>query len=222
MLAGLIITLVGLVGLFAAAPLGRHVAGLFKMVASTGFIGAAIDAGVFHSVYGGLVLAGLFFSWWGDLLLVSKNERIFLMGLVAFFLAHVAYAAAFVALGVNPLCALGAAVALAVPAALMLRWLGPHLGGMRGPVHAYVAIISVMVALAVGAVMGRASWSVSAGLSMGDAPWLVLVGALTFYVSDIFVARERFVTPSPLNERLGLPLYYAAQLALAFSIFSVL
>ncbi len=208
MLAGLIITLVGLVGMFAAAPLGRQAAGLFKMVASTGFIGAAIDAGAFHSVYGGLILAGLFFSWWGDLLLVSKNERIFLMGLVAFFLAHVTYAAAFIAIGISPLWALGAAAVLTVPATVMLRWLHPHLGDMLRPVQAYVAVISIMATLA-------------AGAAVAGAPWTVPAGAALFYLSDIFVARERFVTASPLNERVGLPLYFAAQLALAFSIFTV-
>lgn len=209
MLAGLIITLVGLVGTLASASLGRHIAGLFKMVASTGFIGAAIDAGAFHSVYGGLILAGLFFSWWGDLFLISGNARIFLMGVGAFFLAHVAYAAAFVALGINAPGMLGAAAVLTVPAVLMLRWLHPHLGDMRNPVQAYVAVISLMVALA-------------AGAAMAGATWLVPVGAAVFYVSDIFVARDRFVTPSALNQRIGLPLYYAAQIALAFSVFSTL
>jgi uncharacterized membrane protein YhhN len=208
MLAGLIITLVGLVGTLATASLGRHVAGLFKMVASAGFVGAAIDAGAFHNVYGGLVLAGLFFSWWGDLFLISSNARIFLMGVGAFFLAHVTYAAAFVALGIAPLWMLGAAAVLTVPAVLMLRWLHPHLGDMRNPVQAYVAIISLMAATA-------------AGAAMGGATWLVPVGAALFYVSDIFVARERFVSHSPVNQRIGLPLYYAAQLALAFSIFAV-
>ncbi len=213
MLPGLIITLVGLVGTFVTASLGKYVAGLFKMVASTGFIGAAIcafiNAETPHPVYGGLILAGLFFSWWGDLFLISTNARIFLMGVGAFFLAHVSYAAAFVALGVSPLWMVGAAAALTVPAALMLRWLRPHLGDMLNPVQAYVAMISLMAALA-------------AGAAMGGAPWLVPAGAALFYVSDIFVARDRFVSPSPLNQFAGLPLYYAAQLALAFSIFYVL
>ena len=103
MLVGLIITLVGLVGALVSAPWGRHVAGLFKMVASTGFIGVAIcaciNAETFNPVYGGLILAGLFFSWWGDLFLVSVNKHIFLMGVGAFFLAHLTYAAAFIASG---------------------------------------------------------------------------------------------------------------------------
>ena len=96
---------------------------------------------------------------------------------------------------------------LSVPATLLLRWLNPHLGDMQKPVWAYVAVISLMTALAGGA-------------AMGNAPWPVPVGAVLFYLSDVFVARDRFVTPSPLNERIGLPLYYAAQLALAFSIFA--
>ena len=213
MLPGLIVTLVGLVGaLVAAVFLGRHFAGLCKMVASTGFIGMAIcayiNAEMVHPVYGGLILAGLFFSWWGDLFLISETQPIFLMGVGAFFLAHVAYAAAFIAVGISPLWALAAAVVLAVPAAVMLRWLHPHLGDLRNPVYAYMAVISVMVALAAGAAVNGVSWTVP-------------VGAVLFYVSDIFVARDRFVTPSPLNQRIGLPLYYAAQIALAFSIFSI-
>ena len=68
-----------------------------------------------------------------------------------------------------------------------LTWLRPHLGDMRGPVYAYVAVISVMTALAGGA-------------AMNDATWSVPVGAVLFYLSDVFVARDRFVTPSPIND----------------------
>jgi len=210
MLPGLIITLVGLVGTLATAPLGKYVSGLFKMIASTGFIGAAIcaliNAEASHPVYGGLIIAGLFFSWWGDLFLISETKPIFLLGVGAFFLAHVGYAAAFIAIGISPLWTLVAAAVLAVPAAVLLRWLNPHLGDLRIPVYAYITVISVMVALAVGAFMDGSSW-------------LVPVGAAVFYVSDIFVARDRFVTPSPNNQRIGLPLYYAAQIVLAFSVF---
>ena len=161
--------------------------------------------GRFIRFMGGLILAGLFFSWWGDLFLVSNNERIFLMGVGAFFLAHVTYGAAFIAIGVDPLWTVIAAAVLAVPAVVMLRWLHPHLGDMRIPVYAYIAVISVMAALAAGATVKGTSW-------------LVPVGVVLFYVSDIFVARDRFVKRTPMNERIGLPLYYAAQIALACSI----
>ncbi|HEX2865329.1 MAG TPA: lysoplasmalogenase family protein, partial [Deinococcales bacterium] len=55
----------------------------------------------------------------------------------------------------------------------------------------------------------------AAGLSR-SAPGVVL-GGLAFFASDLLVARGMFVRQDALNDRLGLPLYYAAQLALAFS-----
>jgi len=39
-----------------------------------------------------------------------------------------------------------------------------------------------------------------------------------FYVSDIFVARQRFVARQHINRLVGLPLYYAGQFMIAFSI----
>ena len=47
---------------------------------------------------------------------------------------------------------------------------------------------------------------------------LVLGGALSFYFSDIFVARDRFLKNQFLNRLIGLPLYYLGQFLLAFSI----
>ena len=72
------------------------------------------------------------------------------------------------------------------------------------PVLAYVVIITLMVALA-------------SGMSWRWGMWAAVLGALIFYVSDIFVARERFVSPGPINGLIGLPLYYAGQLLLAWS-----
>jgi uncharacterized membrane protein YhhN len=43
-------------------------------------------------------------------------------------------------------------------------------------------------------------------------------GALLFYVSDIFFARQRFVVRQYVARLAGLPLYYAAQFMIAFSI----
>jgi hypothetical protein len=42
-------------------------------------------------------------------------------------------------------------------------------------------------------------------------------GALGFYVSDIFVARQRFLKTDFVNRLIGLPLYYGGQFLLAFS-----
>lgn len=180
---------------------------LCKPLASTGFVGLAVAAGALAHAYGAIVAAGLALSWVGDVCLLARaSRRLFLAGLGAFAGAHVAYALAFTVLAPSWTGALALAAALAllaVPGSVTLRWLAPHLpAAMRVPVRVYVALVSLMLASA--AVAGRA------------AP-LVLAGALAFYLSDLFVARERFVRPGPLNRLLGLPLYYGAQICLAWS-----
>lgn len=57
-----------------------------------------------------------------------------------------------------------------------------------------------------------------------SATWLVLAcalaaagGALCFCLSDVAVARDRLLGPSPADRRWGLPLYYVAQLLLAWA-----
>lgn len=179
---------------------------LCKVLASTGFVGLAVAAGGLDHAYGISVITGLALSWIGDVcLLVRGARRAFLAGLVAFALAHVAYAAGFAQLGPRWSIAGLAAVALALPAWWALRWLGPHVSGrMRAPVRAYVVVISAMLAMAAGA--GAAGHALAA------------TGALGFYLSDLFVARQRFVQPGPLNRLCGLPLYYGAQICLAWSI----
>jgi uncharacterized membrane protein YhhN len=76
---------------------------------------------------------------------------------------------------------------------------------MTGPVTAYVVIISAMVAAAIGA-------------TAAGATGLILIGAIAFYVSDLAVARNRFVAPGAINRYWGLPLYYLGQLLLAWSV----
>jgi len=46
----------------------------------------------------------------------------------------------------------------------------------------------------------------------------ILAGSLCFYVSDVFVARDKFIKEEYQNQLLGLPLYYGGQFLLAFSI----
>ena len=76
---------------------------------------------------------------------------------------------------------------------------------MRGAVLAYVVVISSMVVLAAGAT------------GAGATP-LLLAGAVAFFVSDLAVARERFVVKTFTNRLWGLPLYYGGVLLLAASV----
>ncbi len=148
-------------------------------------------------------LAALAFSVIGDVALMGRTNTSFLIGLSAFLLGHIAFVVAFMLRGVAP-----AALAVwAVPAALCAygawRWLGPHVAGkMRGPVVAYMGVISTM------AVCSLASHAQS------PAPVLV-VAAIAFFVSDLAVAREKFVAQTIVNRCWGLPLYFGAQILFA-------
>ena len=202
-----LVTLAGLAALLLSEWRGLR-AGVWiaKLVASTGFLGAAYAAGAMSSPYGRFVFAGLALSWLGDLLLIPKQKAAFLGGLVAFLLGHVAYATAFIVRGVSIGALVVAAVLLAVPLVASLRWLGPYVTGtMRIPVRAYVAVISIMVMCAAGTLWEH-----------GDP--VILLGAAAFYVSDLAVARDHFVVRGFTNKLWGLPLYYGAQLLLAWTV----
>lgn len=157
----------------------------------------------------GLILIALILCLGGDILLALGSRTTFLWGLISFLLGHVVYASAFFVMGrIGPPMAVGT-ILLTVSAALVWRWLAPHLGNMRTPVMAYMVVISIMVCGAFGVI---------------DDPTIpahvrgsIVVGAILFYFSDLFVARERFVVDAHVNRVVGLPLYYAAQFLLAFS-----
>jgi uncharacterized membrane protein YhhN len=100
-------------------------------------------------------------------------------------------------------------LAAALVSGLVFFWLRPHLGSMLAPVAAYVVVISVMV---VGA------WTMLGDSSLNFAGRLAaFIGAVSFYLSDLFVARDRFLKTEFTNRLIGLPLYYLGQFLLAFS-----
>ncbi len=140
----------------------------------------------------------------GDVLLISK--RTFDVGLLTFLAGHLAFAVAFafvLPIGgwpliiLTPLSAIGLAIVI---------WLWPHLGQRKIPVLAYIVGISVMV------------WGAFSVSLAHQLPWWTTFGALLFMISDIFVARNRFIHPSFVNRALGLPLYYCGQILLALSL----
>ncbi len=177
---------------------------LIKPVASTLFVITALLAGALDSFYGRLILLGLLLSWLGDVLLIPKRQLFFIAGLGSFLLAHVAFSGAFLLQPLEVLPLTLAATATVVAGVIILRWLWPHLThNFRPTIVSYLAAISLMVVLA-------------AGTMAAVGPQL-LIGAVMFAVSDIFVARDRFVSPAVANRLWGLPLYYGAQLIFALS-----
>jgi uncharacterized membrane protein YhhN len=180
---------------------------LTKPFASAAFVAIALQGGALDSAYGVTVLVALLLCMLGDLLLIPEAVGpLFLAGLVSFLLGHLAFGVAFVVLGVSWGIVGLSALVLAVPALFILRWLRPHLEGpMRAAVPTYILVICAMVALSLGAAIpARAG--------------LIAAGTICFFLSDIAVARNRFVQTHWHNRLWGLPLYYGATVMLALTV----
>lgn len=184
---------------------------LTKPVVSLLFVVTALVQNPLSSGYFSGILIALILSLIGDVCLIFTDARkMFLAGLLSFLLGHVAYVAAFF-----PFVRIGAVtwIALCIFAAAgiaVFHRLRPNLGTMKIPVAAYILIITAMV------VCAATLWG-NTGLS-STGRYMVLIGALSFYASDIFVARNQFVIDTYVNRLIGLPLYYFAQFLLAVSI----
>ena len=172
-----------------------------KIAASTSFLASGIY-NVGGSKYGAFIITALAFSWIGDLLLVWPSKTIFLGGIAAFLLAHAAYACGFLSLKFDLSAFVVALIIWVIVVIFLIRWLWPHLDGpFRYAVLVYMAAITAMVSLA----------------AATTSPLLTSAAAM-FAVSDISVARDRFVQHSFANKIWGIPLYYVAQLLFAISI----
>ena len=178
-----------------------------KFLASLAFVGFAWQLGAMHSSYGQIMLFGLASSLLGDVLLAIKGRKLyFLLGIGAFLLAHIAYAVAFYQVGFE-----ATELPLIVPVVMAFLlitawWLRPHL---QGPfvlaVPAYLLAIGLMLVFA---------W---ANQSTNAFAWII-GGASLFAISDLWVARNRFIQADIRNRIIGLPIYYIAQLMLAYSV----
>lgn len=154
------------------------------------------------------VTAGLVLSLGGDVALMFESNRAFLVGLVLFLLAQVVYSVAFTLFNGFYAQDLIPAAVLLVLAAGIYAYLRPGLGKMRGPVIFYILAICFMVNRAVSTFFGTAFTPTQA--------WLLTLGAMLFWLSDLILAVNRFRHPFEAN-RLGLYLYYGGQLLIALS-----
>ncbi|MDO9134440.1 lysoplasmalogenase family protein [Hydrogenophaga sp.] len=150
---------------------------------------------------GGLLLGALALSLAGDAFLMFPGY--FIPGLVAFLLAHLAYIALF-RQGVpwfSSRRALAATLGVGV-AMYTFLWQGGLPTALRAPVAAYVLVIALMAAQAV----GRAT------VQRNAAAVGVAVGAVFFMLSDTLLAINKFVSPLPMSQVWVLSTYYAAQI----------
>lgn len=173
------------------------------------FVATALLQSAAIPFYGRTICIGLILSLGGDVALALKGKAAFRTGLVLFLLAHVAYTVAFLGTWTPGIWALAFTLGAAAGGAVIFHLLGPHLGSFKRPVLAYVVAISCMLVGAAG-ILDHAYDTITRRL--------VLLGALFFYISDLFVARHRFVRAAFENRLAGLPLYYAGQFMLAVSV----
>jgi len=192
--------------LTVGAMLGRDRLGIggssraLLVAASTGFVLTRIVRGL-QTRAEWLLLAGLIGCWLGDWL----GPVNFLGSVVAFGAAHLLFIGALASVGINARRALTATVPVLLAGVAIGWWLLPHVGtGERGLIVGYMLVISAMVACA---------W----GMEPGPGRGMLIAAATLFYISDIFVARWRFVSPGPENAFVCYPLYYASCLLFALS-----
>ena len=145
-------------------------------------------------------LLALVLSLAGDVFLMLPRN-LFVAGLASFLLGHVAYVAGF-GLGEAWPWILGVAmVAAAVGTPILRAVLARGERELVGPVVAYMAVISVMVACAVGT---------------GDP--VAAVGAALFMLSDSLIAWNRFVAPLAWAPVTIMVTYHLAQAGLVLSL----
>jgi uncharacterized membrane protein YhhN len=190
--------------LHAARAGDRALEVISKIAASTAFVIVGFVRWSPDNPVNTWLIAALTLCAIGDVCLLW--QRFFDVGLFSFLAGHLAYGAGFATalpLSQWPVLIL---VPLTIAAASVLRWLWPYFGQRRISVTAYVIVISIMV------------WGGFAGSLRDALPWSAAAGALLFYLSDLAVARQRFVHKDFANRAVGLPTYYLGQLFLAMTI----
>lgn len=143
-----------------------------------------------------LILSGLILSLFGDFFLIfaSGSIYVFVYGLLAFLLAHIAYSMAFFRdFKNNPQASkFFGHIMLFLMGVFSLSyysWIRDYLNDLRIPVMAYMFVISIMAILA-GHRYGRVN-----SLSFK----LIYIGAVFFVISDSILAYSKFIEPFPIS-----------------------
>jgi uncharacterized membrane protein YhhN len=178
--------LAALVDWWAVATGRRQVEMVAKTLTMALLVGVAATAGDPGDDVRLWLVVGALLGLLGDMSLLGHSEPAFMVGLGAFALGHLAYAAAALSIGFDVAWALPGVVFMV--ALLAFRFATRIVPGARragGPVMAaavafYACVITLMVVTA---------W--------GSGEWLAGVGAMCFAVSDWVLGHQRFVGPLP-------------------------
>jgi uncharacterized membrane protein YhhN len=155
------------------------------------YLSVKADYSLFHKI----IQAALFFSWVGDIFLMwdHRGELYFMMGLIAFLIAHITYIFGF---NVSVRKAAGSSELLKRPisgapyiilAGFVYYSLYPNLSALAIPVFIYTVALLLMVLFA----LNRKE-----RVNGPSFRW-VFYGALLFMLSDMLLAFNKFAEPFP-------------------------
>ena len=161
------------------------------------------------SPYRRWISIGLMFSLLGDILLAWPVD-LFVFGLGAFLVAHLAYLKAYLVDCRRP-ALLPLALALLAGVSLFSVMAAKGLGDLLIPVAVY--------ALAISAMLWRALARLGSHVPKRSA-WLAAAGAVAFVVSDSLIGIDRFVLPFGAAPYLIILSYWIGQWGIAASVFS--
>ena len=150
---------------------------------------------------GKLLFVALLFSAAGGVALELEAGKYFIVGLVFFLLAHVMYIVTFSRDLKAQKSRIPAVVLLVIYGLIMAFVLRPGLKEMALPVYFYLVVITTM--------------GIFAALRASKSK-LVLLGAISFIVSDSILAVNKFLVPVPASDYLVMITYYLAQFLIVY------
>ncbi|HET7419067.1 MAG TPA: lysoplasmalogenase [Candidatus Dormibacteraeota bacterium] len=189
---------------FAVAATRRRLEYVAKPAVMVGLIAVALALRPADSAERAFFVVALALGLLSDVFLMLPRDM-FLAGLAAALVEHLAYIAGFRTRGLNVgWLLIGAAIALVSTAAIfppIYRALRNRQPKLVAPVIAYLAVFVIMVA--------------SAG---GTGSLVALAGALLFLYSDAILAWNRFVNPIPAGRIANIVPYHVGEALLVLSL----
>lgn len=159
-----------------------------------------------------LITVGLVFSLFGDIFLISKdNEKLFLYGLISFLLAHIIYSLTFTYFSAIKQADIAPAIIILALTAGTYIFLYKGLGKMKIAVLVYCLVIAFMLWRATSTLFDK-------GFSQTKA-LLLFTGAISFFISDLILATNKFKMKIPYFSVFNLITYWGAQTLIALSIY---
>ncbi len=161
---------------------------------------------------------GLLFSLAGDALLMTALNRLFLPGLIAFLFAHFSYITGFWR---EIITSSIWSLILLIPIAIGVSWLlrqivaamqKKRLNKLIIPVVVYGIVISIMLFAALSTIYDP-RWKANAAL-------FVSLGAFLFWISDLILAWNKFVSPINNGRLFNIMIYHLGQIGLIAGVIS--